>query len=227
MSTLDSWLHFLDQAANPVAAEKMKQYMRNRFEFLGIPTPIRRKMFAQMRAEHPCLTMRETEELTRLLWKSPYRVYHYCAIELLDKKKKHFETRHSELLEYLIVTHSWWDSVDIIASHLAGAYMKQFPEQTHQLINRWMKSNNLWLQRTCILYQLSYKGDTNLASLEKIILQLRDEKDFFLRKAIGWALREYSKTDAAWVISFVKKYELSSLSRIEALKWLHHKGEID
>jgi 3-methyladenine DNA glycosylase AlkD len=217
-SPAESWLHFLDSSANPSLALAMKKYMRDRFEFLGIKTTERRILLRQWINENPIPSLPDLQILVIEMWNSPFREYHYCALELLDKKRKQLNASHGELLEYLIVTHSWWDTVDLIAAHLVGELFKNHPELVEPVNARWMQSNNLWLQRSCLLFQLGYKKHTDLNLLEKNIMMLNREKDFFIRKAIGWILRQYAKTDADWVRKFIVEHELSPLSKKEALK---------
>ena len=122
------------------------------------------------------------------------------------------------MLEFIITNKSWWDTVDFIASHLVGNYFKKYPDKIEEYINKWMLSKNIWLQRTALLFQLKYKVALNPVLLENIIKQFLYSKEFFINKAIGWILREYSKTNPQWVINFVKKYPLHNLSKREALR---------
>lgn len=124
----------------------------------------------------------------------------------------------------MIVEKSWWDTIDFIAVNLVGPYFKQYPDQIPTVTQGWMASQNIWLQRTCILFQLKYKNNVDLVLLDGFIQQLKDSREFFIRKAIGWMLREYSKTDADFVIQYLKDNKLSGLSEREALKWLKNKG---
>ena len=121
-------------------------------------------------------------------------------------------------MEYCIVHKSWWDSVDHLAGYCLGPYFKLFPHQLPAVTDRWNESDNMWLQRSSIMFQKAYKKETDVALLKKYILHCKDSKEFFIRKAIGWALREYSKTDPDWVIKFVERHPLSPLSKREALK---------
>ena len=130
------------------------------------------------------------------------------------------------LFEQLIITKSWWDSVDGLASWMVGEHFKRFPHQRDQYIDKWMKSGNMWLQRTCLLFQLGYKDKTDEILMGSIIMSLNGSKEFFIDKAIGWILREYSKTDFQAVINFVDNNELSNLSKREALKWLKNQGKL-
>ena len=118
------------------------------------------------------------------------------------------------------MTKSWWDTVDLIAGKQIGYHLRQHPQLIDPSVGKWLNSGNLWLQRTALLFQLKYKQNTDTALLLKVIDRLKDSDEFFLQKAIGWILREYSKTDAAWVCKVVDQKELAPLSAREALKWL-------
>jgi 3-methyladenine DNA glycosylase AlkD len=119
-----------------------------------------------------------------------------------------------------MVTHqSWWDSVDSLNSFVISKFFVQFPDEIESTTSKWNQSSNKWLQRMSLLFQLTYKKKTNTTLLAKYIEHCELEEDFFIRKAIGWALRAYAYTDAKWVIQFVKTHpQLSNLSKREALK---------
>ena len=134
---------------------------------------------------------------------------------------KKIEFQDIELFELMITNKSWWDTVDLIATNLVGAYFKLFPEQIIPVTKKWMNSDNMWLQRTCLIFQLKYKEEIDTDLLTDYILQLKDTKEFFINKAIGWILREYTRKNPEWVIDFVNKYELSNLSKREALKLIN------
>ena len=121
------------------------------------------------------------------------------------------------------MTNSWWDAVDTIADHLIGFHLQRFPELVPVSVAKWLASDNMWLQRTAILFQLKYKKKTDVSLLFHCIKEMANSKEFFIRKAIGWALREYSKTDAAAVQSFVASTELWPPSVREALKGIQQK----
>ena len=210
-------LEFL-QNANLKIAKEQKVYMKNNFEFLGIKMPVRKKI------QQPFLVKKYLPEkeiafkIIKKLWVKPEREYQYFAMDLLDKYNRNFDKNDIYFLEYLVVNKSWWDTVDKIAQKFFGAYFKQFPEQINHKIDEYVQSDNIWLQRTAILFQLKYKEKTDIILLENIINQLKNTNEFFINKAIGWALREYSKTNPAWVINFVKNTALNNLSKKEALK---------
>jgi len=134
---------------------------------------------------------------------------------------KKIEFQDIELFELMITNKSWWDTVDLITTNLVGNYFKLFPEQIIPITKIWIESDNIWLQRTCLIFQLKYKEEIDTDLLTDYILQLKDTKEFFINKAIGWILREYTRTNPEWVIDFVNKYELSNLSKREALKLIN------
>jgi 3-methyladenine DNA glycosylase AlkD len=122
-------------------------------------------------------------------------------------------------MEWMITHNSWWDSVDSTNSHVIGKFFLQFPEYIKPTTSKWNKSSNIWLQRMSILFQLMYKDKTDTILLTKYIENCALEEDFFIRKAIGWALRAYAYKNKKWVIQFVKDHPmLSNLSKREALK---------
>jgi 3-methyladenine DNA glycosylase AlkD len=123
-------------------------------------------------------------------------------------------------MEYLIVTKSWWDTVDSIAGGPVGLHFKRYPEVLLTTLARWRQSENFWLRRTCILFQLDYKKETDFTLLCDIIRENLGSKEFFINKAIGWALRQYARVDAEAVRSFAESTPLHPLSRREAMKHL-------
>lgn len=217
---LQSLTDAFEKHANPDKAVQMKAYMKNQFEYLGLSSPVRRELTRTFYAEHGYPSPGEVESIVSACWLMPYREYKYFAMELMVKMKKKAGHDAIHLYERLITDQSWWDTIDLIAPSLAGYHFMEYPEERAEYLNKWIKSGNIWLQRSCILFQLKYKLETDTRLLGSIILKLKDSKEFFIRKAIGWSLREYSKTDPGFVIRFVRTHELSGLSHREALKWL-------
>lgn len=208
----------LETHGDPKIASEQKAYLRNQFLFYGIKTPVRRDMQKPFLAKQYLPPKENFENLVKTLWKKPQREYHYFAQELAQKYTKQFEEKDILLLEYMITHNSWWDTVDLIATKLVKAYFKKFPDQRDQYIEKWLSSKNIWLQRTCLIFQLLEKEKTDLKLLEHVINSLLGSKEFFINKAIGWILRDYSRTDADWVIDFVEQTSLEPLSNREALK---------
>ncbi|RLD81737.1 MAG: DNA alkylation repair protein [Bacteroidetes bacterium] len=217
LNTLES--EFSKEANGKIALEQ-KAYMRNQFEFLGIKTPIRRKIQKAFLVKKYLPPKSDLEQIIRTLWLKPEREYQYYAQELAQKYVKQLEIEDIELFEFMITTKSWWDTIDMIAVKLVGEYLKEYPEQINKIITKWIISENMWLQRTAILFQLQYRNDLDTELLSVIINKLKGTDEFFINKAIGWVLRQYSRTNPEWVISFVEKTELDKLSRKEALRLL-------
>lgn len=206
--------------ADAERAQRMRAYMKDQFDFLGLPSPLRKELSKKFYTEAGYPEPAELDEVVREAWHLPCREYKYFAMELMVKLRKKAGHEAMHLYEELITDQSWWDTVDLLAPSLVAYHLQQYPEERSQYINKWMTSGNIWLQRSCILFQLKYKMETDPRMLSWIILELKDSKEFFIRKAIGWALREYSKTDPGFVVRFVQSNDLSGLSHREALKWL-------
>ena len=212
--------------ADPINAKPMTKYMKNLFPYLGIKTPVRKELFKDFVREFGLPEMSDLKQITLELWELPEREFQYTAIGLIRKFVNKWDEDFINLFEKLIITKSWWDSVDGIASWLVGEHFKKFPDLRDKYIDKWMKSGNMWLQRTCLIFQLNYKEKTDEMLMGSIIMALIGNKEFFINKAIGWALREYSKTDADAVMNFVERNDLSNLSKREALKWLKNQEKI-
>lgn len=210
---------------NSTDAFYMKKYMRNQFEFVGIKSPIRKELSKPFLKKANLPSVNNIEEIILTLWNKPEREFQYFAMELLSKYSKHLKENDYQLFEFLITNKSWWDSIDYISPHLVSTHFKLFPQLTKPISGKWVNSNNMWLQRSAILFQLKYKTETDTDLLIKYINQLASSKEFFIRKAIGWSLREYSKTNPKLVLEYVTRNEdkLSGLSRREALKIINKK----
>ncbi|TKD72032.1 DNA alkylation repair protein [Pseudalkalibacillus hwajinpoensis] len=202
---------------NPIQAKKMEKYMRNQFPFLGIKTPERRKAVKQAIRKHGFPDHHNLQVLLYNLWSLDEREYHNAALDLLGYVKE-FPEGYIEIIEDLITTKSWWDTVDSLAVQSAGTYFRQYPNKIKAITEKWITSPNLWLNRSAIIFQISYKSDTDFELLKRYIRLHSQSKEFFHQKAIGWALREYSKTEPAAVEKFIKQEELAPLSKREGLK---------
>jgi 3-methyladenine DNA glycosylase AlkD len=196
----------------------MKKYMKDQFEFYGVKTPERRAMMKSFLKEYGLPAENELKQVITECWSNDFRDWQYVAIALLIEYIKKPEKKIVGLLEYMVVNKSWWDTVDGIAGWLVGPLFRKYPDLIVPETTKWMNSGNIWLQRTCLLYQLNYKKNTDTGILFRFIEELSGETSFWIRKAIGWILREYSKTNPDAVLQFVNSHQLSSLSRKEALK---------
>ena len=203
--------------ANKEIAAGAKAYMRNQFEFFGLKARVWRNLFKEYsKKNRPPYA--EIKTIVKELWSLPERELQFAAVELLGLYKKEWDRSVIKLVEYIITHKSWWDTVDHAASELTGPYFLLFPGQVKKITAGWNRSENIWLQRSSLMFQKKYKGNTDPELLSRYILSLRDSKEFFIQKAIGWALREYSKNNPVWVRNFVKQHKLAPLSEREALK---------
>jgi 3-methyladenine DNA glycosylase AlkD len=216
ISSLENAFAANSNAENAVA---MSKYMKNNFPFLGIKTDERRRIFKEIWAANQKEVTENTREITWELYSKPERELQYCAIEILVKNGKNkYKKEDIQLIEKLIITNSWWDSVDVIAKFILGDYLMQFPTETDSVIARFSNSENMWLNRSAILFQLGYKSKTNFDLLKSVCEKHKTSREFFIQKAIGWALREYTKTNPEVVRDFVLNTNLMPLSRKEALR---------
>lgn len=196
----------------------MSAYMRNQFDFLGIKTPLRTALLKKQFAEHQLPDPKNLAEEVWKLYELPEREYQYAAIALLEKMKKQLTVDDLPFLQKLIESKSWWDSVDSIAPRTLGYVIQIERTAGTSCMFEWSQAQNMWTNRAAILHQLKYKQQTDTAALSRIILQHAESPEFFIQKSIGWSLREYAKTDADWVRSFVSQQALMPLSKREALK---------
>ncbi|TJY43208.1 DNA alkylation repair protein [Cohnella pontilimi] len=226
MSVVQELAEFLQAHGDEEQAVPMAAYMKNHFPFLGLKSPKRVELTRQFWKQQGLPPTEELAQVVRELWALPEREFQYIAVELLQRTAKQSEARDIVLLEELIVTKSWWDTVDALASHLVGGLFLRYPGLIPIYTKKWIRSDNMWLQRTALLFQLGYKERTDNRLLFDLIEVCRGSKEFFIRKAIGWALREYSKTDPEAVVRYVTNTELSPLSVREALKIVNRKQKL-
>lgn len=193
--------------------------MKGHFPFYGIKATPRRQLVAQFLKENGIPSPFDPEVL-RSMWAAPQREFHHSAIDIMEKQIRSIEEGDLSLIEELIVTNSWWDTVDGLSSWIVGPYFLKFPGHKAEITGQWAIHENMWLRRASIIFQLGYKEKTDTELLFRHIRLNLGNKEFFINKANGWALREYAKTDAEAVRRFVGETELSPLSRREAMKHL-------
>lgn len=210
----------LEALANPAQAEKMAAYMKNNFPFLGIPKPQLAAAIKPHMAALGNVSYAEMREIVLYLWDKEAREFQYVAMEVLWKNKRRWSENVLELIEDLILRRSWWDSVDMLAGTYAGFALQKWSAQRPLIIEQWRNSDNMWLVRSSLLFQLKYKEQTDAALLFSIIQQHAGAKQFFIQKAIGWVLRQYAYTQPDMVRAFVAENSLAPLSRREAMKHL-------
>jgi 3-methyladenine DNA glycosylase AlkD len=219
MQFIESLEAKFQQNSNPENAFAMAKYMRNLFPFFGIKTEDRRLIFKTIWKENQEEISESPREIALELYSKVQRELHYCAIEILIKKLKgNYKKEDIQLIENLIITNSWWDSVDTIAKNILGEYLLEFPTEIQAVMERFSNSENMWLNRSALLFQLGYKHKTNFELLQSECEKHKNSNAFFIQKAIGWSLREYAKTNPQIVINYVINTNLKPLSRKEALK---------
>jgi 3-methyladenine DNA glycosylase AlkD len=209
--------------ADPVKAPQMQTYMKSTMPFRGVPTPARRRLMKELLAAWAPRERPVWEATVRILWDgASYREERYAAIDVCDHRSARTwqDAATVPLYEHLIVSGAWWDHVDAVAIHLVGPILRAAPDTVTPTIERWVSAGDRWLRRSAIIVQNGAKGATDTELLAEAIDANLDDGDFFIRKGIGWALREYAKTNADWVRAFVAARELSPLSRREATKHL-------
>jgi hypothetical protein len=210
-----------NQNKNEENAFQMKKYMKDLFSFYGIKTTERRAIFHDLLKSYKQEISENYREIALTLFKKEYRELHYCGIEILIKNlKKNYRKDDIKLIETFLITNSWWDSVDTISKYLLGQYLIEFPNETEKVIERFSNSENKWLNRSAILFQLGYKKNTNYELLFSECVKHSQSKEFFIQKAIGWALREYGSVNPGLVLNFVNNTNLKPLSRKEAIRKL-------
>jgi 3-methyladenine DNA glycosylase AlkD len=205
---------------NDENALPMQKYMRDQFPFLGIKTPERKALLKQFFGESLLLKEPFQEEFVWALWEKEEREYQYAALHYIEKSLKKLQKSNLLLMEKLITTKSWWDTVDALAPKPIGYIAAQHPEVINEKIYHWAENENMWLRRSAILFQLKYKEKTNEELLFQYIKNNAHDKEFFIQKAIGWALREYSKTNPQSVKRFIATTPLSNLSIREGSKYI-------
>lgn len=214
----------LEDAADPVTASGQQAYMRDRFPFYGIKTPQRRSLLREHVLKHGRPELEELPDVVRACWALPQREYQYVGMELLSAASRKLGMEYLPLIEESILTKSWWDTVDHLAVHAAGAVLLRNRDQLEATNEHWLGSGELWLLRTALIAQLSWKDHTQVDVLFGNCAVLATHPDFFIRKGIGWALRQYARTDPMAVADFVRKHSLSPLSEREALRGILKDG---
>lgn len=210
----------LENNAHAENAAYMKSYMKDRFSFYGLKQQPRRVIFNEFIKLNGLCDYKDLSVHLKWLYNQPQREYDYCAIELVLKFKKVWDDKLIDHAHFLIVNNSWWDTVDLIATNVVGAYLKKNLHLIESTMPGWISSRDMWLNRSAMIFQLKYKMDTNTSWLSKSILPHLNSKEFFHQKAIGWALRQYSRHNPDWVVDFVNEHELKGLSKREALRLL-------
>ena len=196
-------LESLKSVADPQKAPGMKAYMREQFEYLGVQSTASKQVFSQLLPKH-----KSAEEIdwgfVGACWADPHRELQYAALSYLGRNERLLDATHIPHLRFLILTKSWWDTIDTIV-HLVGAIVQRHPE-LKALMVEWSLDENMWIRRTAIEHQLSLKMKTDTDLLEVILVNNFGSKEFFVNKAIGWALRDYAWVNPNWVRDFIERH---------------------
>lgn len=201
-------------------AASMQAYMKSAMPFLGVPVPAVRRVTRTCATAQPVASEFELEAIVRELWdEAGFREERYAATAMLDVPSVRGLRNPAQLalLRDLIVDRAWWDHVDELA-HRVGELLRLFPDEVGPAVTAWQDGADLWLRRVSVIVQLGFRDTLDTDRLAAAIDANAARPEFWLRKAIGWALRDYARTDPEWVRTFVASRELSPLSRREALK---------
>ena len=218
MKLLDLITDF-EENRNELLAESMSKYMKDKFRFLGVRGTTRTESYKKYFPD-----TRKTKiidwDFVESCWNKEEREFQYVVVYYLKAMQKFLKREDISRLKYLIVTKSWWDTVDLLAKVIGSLVIRI--EGYDQIMLEWSKDSNIWLKRVAILYQLSLKEKVDKQILERILVGNLGDSEFFINKAIGWALRDYSKYNPEWVREFIKKNKdnMANLSIREASKYI-------
>jgi len=213
----------LAEAADPTKAAAMRAYMKSAMPYRGVSAPVLKRVCRDTFKAHPLVTALEWQRVVLDLWRrAKFREERYAAVLLTQARSyREFQTYSSlPMLEEMIVTGAWWDFVDTLAGHNLGDILRANPRKMKPLMRRWARDADVWKRRSALLCQLGFKHETDLQLLYDCIAPNLAHTDFFIRKAIGWALRQYAWTDSREVRRYVKanRARMNPLSVREGLK---------
>ena len=209
----------LEGNRNELLAESMSKYMQDKYRFIGVRgatrTEIYKKYFPDARK-----TKTIDWDFVENCWNKEEREFQYVVVYYLKAMQKFLKREDISRLKYLIVTKSWWDTVDLLAKVVGSLIIRI--KGYDQIMLEWSKDSNIWLRRVAILYQLSLKDKVDKQVLDEILVNNLGDSEFFINKAVGWALRDYSKYNPEWVREFIKKNKenMANLSIREASKYI-------
>jgi len=219
MAFINQFIRLLHKNSDQENAAYMKDYMRGQFEYFGIKTKPRREILKKVIAENNDELTQNIREITIALYKLPQRELHVSATEIFESElRKEYTIDDIDIIEQIITQNSWWDTVDFIAKQILGNYLVIHKTEAPRIISKFSSSKNMWLNRSAILFQLAYKSNTDENILFQQCIIHKDSNAFFIQKAIGWALREYGKTNPESVLNFVNLTTLKPLSYREAIR---------
>jgi len=223
--SMEEVYHLLITLQDDLQSQQMAAYMRDQFAFLGIRTPVRRQAVKSALTEAK-KSGRIDWSFVDLCWASGFREHHYLAIDYLLTMSAHLKKADLPKIEQLLLVDPWWDTVDALSGVVAKMVLQEPTLKSD--MRRWSTADSIWLRRSAIIHQLLLKEQTDTDLLRLILLNNLGTKEFFINKAIGWSLRDYAKTDPAWVRLFLTTYkdQLAPLSVREASKHLDHCSDL-
>jgi len=212
----------LQRIADPVRAREMAAYMKTQMPFFGVPSRDRKVIVRTLSEAFPATTRNEYQHNVRALWRGPHREEKYLAVGYARSFSRFVTLSSIPLYRTMITSGAWWDFVDEIAAHLVGTVLLHQRVRAASRVGEWATAEDMWLRRSSILSQLRHKQATDTDFLDRVCTANLRDREFFIQKATGWALREYAKTSPAWVLAYVDAHEdeVSGLTRREALKHL-------
>ncbi len=214
----------IEKKSNSRAALEMSAYMRNQFEFAGVNAPARTEILREVSASFEKPNQSQIIKVMRLLWDMDEREYQMLACEFLNKNKKALSPSFvSTHVKYFITNKSWWDSVDSLRP--AIGFVVSENRQLDQVVYKWIDSENKWLVRSALIHQLVLKDKVDPVKLFKLCAHRQSDSEFFIAKAVGWALRDYSYVNPTAVKKFIKDHpDLTPLAKREGLKAINRKA---
>lgn len=204
--------------ANAVRAGQMKAYMKDRFEYYGVMAPERKEIVKQVFDQWAWQGDQAFKIFFEQCWSSDFREFNYVALDVALKYLKHMNSSWVSFYEPYIARDSWWDTVDFLSPSIIGLLVIKEPDTQIQLMKKWIASDNMWNRRSALIMQLKYAKSTNFDILKSMISDQSTSKEFFIQKAAGWALRQYSRVDPIGVSSFISKYQLPPLTKREGMR---------
>jgi len=209
-------------AADPKQAPAMQKYMKSSLPYYGIKLPLQRKINRELFKLHPVKSFDEYVVVIRKLWDASYREERYAAIAVAEHFRPFITMEALPTYRMMIETGAWWDLVDGIAAHLIGELLCKHPVEMKIILKEWIKDSDLWIRRSAILAQLRFKTDTDSELLFEFCAKCLQEQSFWIRKAVGWSLRDYSKVAPEKVRAFVEEYRknMSGVTLREARKYI-------
>ncbi len=208
----------MESQADSQKAAGMAAYMRNQFSYLGIPSPVRKEIIKPFLKLYTWTNESDFIDWIHECWSQPYREYKYVALDFSFKFEKKLSPAVIKEYEKLIAIDSWWDTVDGIVPQIIGRIVMRNISLRESLCRKWIESNNIWYQRSAIILQLMYRNQTDFKLLSELILRRADSKEFFVQKASGWALRQYSKINPQEVSQFISENKIPSLAAREGMR---------